>query len=267
MKNRPTYAIASVDNALRLATVLQLEGPLTVSEAAERLGVARSTAHRLLGMLCYRDFAVQGDDRTYQAGPVLGTAGSSRESAARMRALALPHLAALTDSVNETTNLTVLAGRLVRFLASVECQHVLRVGTREGMAFPAYRTSGGLAMLAQLPKEEVDDLIFTAPRDDDGLPAPAALRHQLAMVRTRGFAINDGKTESGITAIGVAITDPLDGGLAGLSLSMPSVRFSRDRVPEYAGHLMVAKARIEADLADRREATLARGGEAARPGA
>ena len=42
-----------------------------MSEAAERLGVARSTAHRLLSMLLYRDFAVQDEDRRYDAGPVL----------------------------------------------------------------------------------------------------------------------------------------------------------------------------------------------------
>lgn len=250
MKNRPAYGITSVDNALRLATVLQLEGPLTVSQAADRLGVARSTAHRLLGMLCYRDFAVQGDDRLYYAGPVLGSSGSSRQSAARLRAVSLPHLANLTMEAGETSNLTVLSGHLVRFLASVECTHVLRVGTREGMAFPAYRTSGGLAMLATLSKADVDDLIYdTDPQEDEDLPAPATLRHQLALVRSRGFAINDGRTESGIAAVGVAVVDPITGSLAGLSLSMPSVRFSRDRIPQLVKHLATHKARIEKDLA------------------
>ena len=51
MKNRPAYAIASVDSALLLATVLQQEGPLRVTDVATRLGVSASTAHRLLGML------------------------------------------------------------------------------------------------------------------------------------------------------------------------------------------------------------------------
>ena len=51
MKNRPAYAIASVDAALLLATLLQQEGPMRVTDAAERLGVSASTAHRLLGML------------------------------------------------------------------------------------------------------------------------------------------------------------------------------------------------------------------------
>ena len=48
LKNPPPYTITSVDNALRIAAMLQLEGSLTLSEVAERLGVARSTAHRLL---------------------------------------------------------------------------------------------------------------------------------------------------------------------------------------------------------------------------
>jgi DNA-binding IclR family transcriptional regulator len=65
LKKPPAYAVTSADHALRLAMMLQLEGPMTVSAAAERLGVARSTAHRLLSMLVYRDFAVQDEDRTY----------------------------------------------------------------------------------------------------------------------------------------------------------------------------------------------------------
>ncbi|WP_213016961.1 helix-turn-helix domain-containing protein [Rhodococcus sp. 3A] len=55
-KNPPAYAISSVDHALRLAAMLHLKGELTVAEAADRLGVARSRAHRLLQMLVYRDF-------------------------------------------------------------------------------------------------------------------------------------------------------------------------------------------------------------------
>jgi DNA-binding IclR family transcriptional regulator len=71
LKTPPPYAITSVDHALRTAIMLQLEGGLTVSQVAERLGVARSTAHRLLAMLAYRDFAVQDENRVYRAGPVL----------------------------------------------------------------------------------------------------------------------------------------------------------------------------------------------------
>ena len=91
-KSPPPYTITSVDNALRIAAMLQMEGALTVSEVAARLGVARSTAHRLLAMLVYRDFAEQDESRSYRAGPVLELAAHSRSDISRLRAAALPHL-------------------------------------------------------------------------------------------------------------------------------------------------------------------------------
>ena len=51
---------------------------MRVTDVAARLGVSVSTAHRLLGMLVYRDFAEQLPDRRYAAGPVLRRARCSR---------------------------------------------------------------------------------------------------------------------------------------------------------------------------------------------
>src|SRR3954469_21009932 len=86
VKNRPPYAIASVDAALLLATLLQQEGPMRITDAAERLGVSRSTAHRLLGMLVYRDFAEQLPDRRYGPGPLMRGGRLPQEPGARLRA-------------------------------------------------------------------------------------------------------------------------------------------------------------------------------------
>ena len=150
MKNQPTYALSSVDHALRLAQLLQQEGPLTVSEAAERLGVARSTAHRLLAMLVYRDFAEQGKDRRYLPGPALYPAGLAPEQTLTLKEVARPHLQMLVAKVNETANLVVRVGTQVRFVTTVECDQVLRVGDRAGRVLPAHLASGGKALLAAL---------------------------------------------------------------------------------------------------------------------
>src|SRR3954468_18895889 len=156
VKNRPPYAIASVDAALLLATLLQQEGPMRITDAAERLGVSRSTAHRLLGMLVYRDFAEQLPDRRYGPGPLMRGGALPSEPVARLRELALPHLQRLVDELGETTNLMVLTGPDVRFVATVECEHVLRVGDRTGRSLPAHLTSGGKALLATLAPDDLD---------------------------------------------------------------------------------------------------------------
>jgi IclR family transcriptional regulator, acetate operon repressor len=67
----PAYLVDAADKALQLVLLLQGTEAVSVSEAAAHLGVARSTAHRLLTTLRHRGFAVQSDDRRYRAGPAL----------------------------------------------------------------------------------------------------------------------------------------------------------------------------------------------------
>lgn len=254
-KRRPSYAITSVDHALRLAAVLQLEGRLTVSDAAERLEVARSTAHRLLAMLVYRDFAVQDEDRTYRPGPVLELAAHSHSGTSRLRAAALPHMEELVDVVGESSNLMIRTGDTARFIASVECQQALRVGNREGMVFPAHRVSGGLVLLAELGREQLEALYAPeryADRPEDR-PDLARLHRDLAKVRSNGFALNEGRSERGVVAVGRPVRDVNGTAVAGLSISMPSVRYDPHQLPGLVAALGVAAQAIEGDL--RRDAS------------
>ena len=257
MKQPPAYAISSVDSALRLATALQLEGRLTVSEAAERLGVARSTAHRLLKMLVYRDFAVQDDSRVYRAGPVLELAAHSGSEVSRVRAVALPHLERLVAAMDESANLVVRTADTARFIASVECDQALRVGNREGMVFPAHSVSGGMVLLAELSETELESTyavdehagqVSDQPGDRPDLPR---LRKELRQVRKQGFAVNAGRSERGVVAIGCPVRDPDGTAVAGLSVSMPSVRYDRLRLPQIVGTLAAAARGIEEALAPR----------------
>lgn len=240
LKTPPPYAIASVDNALRIATMLQLEGPLTVTEVAQRLGVANSTAHRLLAMLVYRDFAVRTTDRAYRVGPVLELAAHSQSTTARLRAAALPHLHRLVDLLDESANLTIRTGATVRFIASVESRQALRVGSREGMVFPAHRTTAGLLLLAELPPDQLDELYPDHDLD--------TLRTDLARVRRNGFALNEGRSERGVVAVGVPVTSPDGEPAAGLSISMPSARYEKHRLPTLVTTLRTAAQSLEHDL-------------------
>lgn len=228
-KARLTYAIASVDHALRMAAMLQMQGGLTVAEAAERLGVAPSTAHRLLQMLVYRDFAVRDElSRGYLVGPVLQATVSSPSLVTRLRAAALPELERVTQVLNESANLIVRTGATARFVASTESDRALRVSSREGMAFPAHRTSGGLVLLAELSEDERATVYDTEPVEVR--PDASTLQRDLIRVRRAGFAVNRGRAEAGIVAVGVPIRDADGVAVAALCVSMPSVRYDRKRL-------------------------------------
>ena len=243
MQNKPPYALKSVDHALQLAQLLQAEGALRVTDAAERLGVAPSTAHRLLSMLVYRDFAHKNSDRTYRPGFALRPLPPSGAPIPLLREAARPYMQQLVDQLEESANLVVLTGTNVRFILTIECHRVLRVGDRVGRTLPAHIASGGKAILAALPAAVVSQMYRSI--EDVDLPK---LHRELGAVRRRGFALNNQQTETGLTAIGIALHHPDSGTVAAVCLAMPTARYHRDRVATQVAELAATAELIRDEL-------------------
>ena len=232
-KLAPAYPLESVDRALRLIALLQAGETLTVSSAAEILGVVPSTAHRLLGALCYREFAAQDDARRYVAGPSISPITNAL-TASMPRASAAPGLHEIYAALGETTHLMVLRGTHIQFIDGIEADHVLRVGLRVGGTMPAYCSAGGKAMLAALPVAEVRAL------HRGGLPEwPTAkvstadgLDRMLALVRQTGYGVNIEETEVGVCGIGAAITDARGRPVAAFTIAVPLPRYDHRKIAE-----------------------------------
>jgi IclR family transcriptional regulator, acetate operon repressor len=251
VKNKPPYAIESVDNALRILQMLRDSGQARVSDVAAELGIARSTAHRLLAMLVYRDFAVQAEDRSYRPGPAVAAEPLRGEPAQRLRQLMRPHMEALCDEVAETINLVVRLGVQTRFLHTVESAQVLRVGDRQGAILPAWKTSGGKALLAELPDAQLTALLRGVNgRPPEGMTAAErrGVVNQLRLVREQGYAENIEESESGVCAIGVCVRDKAGDPVAALSVSAPSVRYTPDRSRAFLRELRTTVARAQTDI-------------------
>lgn len=239
MRDSPSEGLRSVDSALVLVTALHHEGAMRVTDAASRLGVSVSTAHRLLTALVHRGFAEQLADRRYGPGPVLQEGGSHRDAVGRLREAALPRMRRLVDAWEETVNLTVLVQDRVRFIATAECRRLLKVGDRTGRTLPAHLSSGGKAMLALLAPTELESTLREMDRAD-----LEKVRRELRSVRRRGYALNDQQTETGVTAVGVALP-PLAGmPLASIALAMPTARYSVQRLPAWSADLADAARNI-----------------------
>lgn len=242
----PPYPIQSVDYALQLLLILKRDGVLRVSEAAAELGVARSTAHRLISMLRFRGFVEQARDRTYRAGSAFADLGGGPSSATALLGIARPYLVRLTEKAGETSNLMIRVGSDVQFIDSIESKQALRVGSRVGVRLAARLTSGGKVLLADLPFEEVALLHPGLAADDLG-----TLKRTLAAVRRQGFGTNIQESERGVVAAGMAVRGLNGSAIAAVTISAPTVRFNRGKVADLLPALTDTVEGIRSDIISR----------------
>lgn len=220
--------VRSVDNALRLLELVGERQALRVAEAADLLGVARSTAHRLLAALRRRGFVLQ-DRRggAYRPGPVLSEIGLAAIGRVDLRRAARPVLEDLRDQTQETTSISLLEGRNVRFVECVESTRTVRVGDRTGVALPAHCTAGGKAILATLPAAELArryrdrELATTTP---SSIAEWETLLADLARIRQDGYAVNLEEGETGVCAVAAALRDLTGFPLAAVAVVVPASR-------------------------------------------
>lgn len=226
----PRYPINSVDNALKLLLMFRERQVIRVSEASATLSVGRSTAHRLLAMLEYHGFIQQdADTKAYRSGPALTEIGLAIVHSMDIRAQMRPYLEQLRDEIGETVHLMVLQGVDALFLDSVESSRALRTSSRIGRTYPAHATSGGKALLAELPPERLDDLYPAGklpPGSARSVKTKADLERELRLVRRRGYGSNRGETEPDIAAVAVAIKSSLNRPAAAIAVSAPLSRLS-----------------------------------------
>lgn len=226
----PAYPIESVDRALRLLILLSEHGALTVSAVASQLGVARSTAHRLLAMLQAYGFVRQDPlTKSYMPGSALLKVGLAAVGSLDLRGVARPHLESLRAEFDETVHLAILDGTSAFFLDCCESTRGLRAGSRVGKGVPAYASSSGKAMLSALSEDELERHLPTRlePLTRFTIVDRKDLRRELDAVRARGYATGDQQSEEGMSGVGVLIPSGPGVPLAALTISAPLTRLPK----------------------------------------
>lgn len=242
------YPVSSVENALRILLMLRGRPSLRVSEVAAELGVARSTAHRLLTtMLAYGVVDQDPATREYGVGSLVRELGQSARRLVDVVASLRPYLERLSERVDETVHVLVLDGATSRFVESVECRQILRVTGRVGVEYPAHTTSGGKALLAELDDAQLNALYpeeELAPHGYHSLPTRTALFRELEDVRRRGYALNRGEASDGIAAIAMAQRLSRTVAPLAIAISVPEGRMPESRVRELARELADTRRRL-----------------------
>lgn len=234
----PHYPVRSVAKALEILLLLRDHETIGISEISRQLGIARSTAHRLVSMLEHYGFAQRDPkSRVYRCGPALVSLGLSAVVHMDIRRRARPHMERLANEVEETVTLIALEGSDVRFLDCVESPRTIRVTARTGLLRPAHCTSAGKAILAGLDRDELDELYPEAPLrglTDRSITSRDELLSELAQVRRAGYATNIGESDADLAAVGVAIPDVAGAPRAGLGIAAPQVRLAPAQITRIA---------------------------------
>lgn len=241
-----------MSTALRLLKAFsESESEIGISDLARRLGVAKSTAHRLATTLLSEGMLEQNaDTEKYRLGIALFRLGALVRQRMDVSIEARPLLRELREKVNETVHLAVLDGTEIMYIYNLESTQAIRMRSDIGVRKPAYCTAEGQAMLAFQPPEVVERVIRAGlpQRTPQTITDPAALRRTLELIRQRGCAIEDEESEAGMRCVAAPVRDDSGEVIAAIGLGGPVSRLSKKAVAGFVPHVIGTAAAISARL-------------------
>lgn len=246
-----TPLVESVHSALRILLMLKDSEEIRITSVSEQLGVAKSTAHRLLGTLAYNGFVEQDPvTKCYRRGRALADLGFAATEQAKLIRAARPHVELLAGQLDETVNLLALEGSSVRFIDGVEGENEVRVTARVGFLRPANVVTVGKVLLAELSPEHLHRVLSQGLTQvtANSITSAERLEAELVEIRRRGYAINIGESNPSIHAIGMAVRSSTGVAIGGVAVSVPSGRGGEPRLLSFLPRLKAAVGAIEQDL-------------------
>ena len=208
-------AASGVNSVVRALGILQafaqVNEALTLGELSAKLGMPKSSVHRLVSTLEQEGFlARHAESGRYRLGlAVLRLAGPAIASI-DLRKIARPALEDLARELQDTVHLAVLDRGDVIYIDKIESPSRIQMVSHIGGRVPAHCTGLGKAMLAYLEPNEVRQIV-----EERGLSAytPATitsmdvLTEELAAIRERGYAVDEGEHESMVRCVAAPIHD------------------------------------------------------------
>lgn len=221
---------------------------LTLSEVADKAGLTRAGARRLLLTLASSGYATQ-DGRRFSLSPRLISLARNWVSGASLWSFAEPVMREVSERLGESCSAAVLSGHDVVYVARVAGARIVSVGLHVGTRLPAYCTSMGRVLLSELGDDDLSTLLANAgieAKTEKTITDRAALIAAIRKARAEGHAIVDEELELGLRSIAVPIRDLSGRIVAAINVSTQSARTGIAEMEEsFLPLLSQAAARIE----------------------
>jgi DNA-binding IclR family transcriptional regulator len=212
------------------------EGPpegLTLAQVAERTGLHRATAHRLLAALTRERLLEQDATHRYHPGVELWVLGAAAARRFDIREVARPALERIASQTEDTVYLSVRSGQEAICVARCEGAFPIRtLSLNVGDRRPLGVGSGSLALLAFLAEADRQEVLGGIAAELARYPrfSPAAIRRLVDETRSRGYSLVGGTILPGMSAFGVPILDRHGHAIAALSVAAIDSRMAEPRL-------------------------------------
>lgn len=248
-KSAPVGVVTKVLHILE--TLHDAPSGLQLKDVAQLTGINKSTAYRFLAHLEHEGYVFRDSSGAYAIGVRLARLASGASYQTTLRKLSRPILQQLWRVTGETVNIAVLDGREVLYLDVMESSHTFRLVSQVGMRRPVYCTALGKAMLSFIPEEE-QQYFFEGMSFERFTPhtirGAVQLRKEFALIRQRGYSIDNEEAYLGSRCIAAPIFEASGKIAAALSVSGPTTRVTRERVPVVAAAAKSAATAISRTL-------------------
>ena len=223
--------VQSIDRALSIIEALagEKEG-LGVTEISTRVGLHKSTVHRLLSALGERGYVEQRS----------GGAHAHRKNVVEGNSV---DLGGRRLNNKAPVHLSMLDGLEIVYIDKIETIHSIRMYSQIGRRSPALCTASGKALLSGLPDAELCERIRSTKLPtytSRSITDPEALIKEVRLTRTRGWSRDDQEHEPGIRCIAAPIYDYRGNIIAAVSTAGLKQIITPARDEEIAGFVMDA---------------------------
>jgi IclR family pca regulon transcriptional regulator len=223
-----------VQSLERGLAVIKAFGPdhrqLTLSDVARLTGLTRAAARRFLLTLVELGY-VHCDGREFSLRPRVLEHGYAFLSTLTLNDVAAPHMESLVAETRESSSIAVLDGDDIAYVVRVPTRRIMTVAIAVGTRFPAYATSMGRVLLADLEAADLDAYLARVRLEAltrRTITDPAVLRRVLADVANQGYSIVDQELEDGLRSVAVPIVDAGGRPTAAINVSVHASRSTLD---------------------------------------
>lgn len=227
-------AIANTfDKGLKILDLFTREkSRMTLREVAERSGLSKPTALRLLNTLEANGYLMRDKSKAYCLGLKFLELGNSVAERLDIRNAAIPHMDDLLLRVDQAVNLVIRDGLEGVYIEKRETSHPVRMYTRIGRRAPIYAGACSRALIAFLPEKELQEILSQLtfePRTPKTPKNIEDLQERLQRERAQGFCMSDGELFEGTGSLGMPVRDHSRKVVGSISISGPIGSFGEEK--------------------------------------